>query len=84
MQHDKYSPVGKRGIGLGLGQGFGAQFKEYIETANDHIMVAVQIEHIDAVHAVDAIAAQALMHYSLVPMTYQIACSYAVMLITHG
>jgi 2-dehydro-3-deoxyglucarate aldolase/4-hydroxy-2-oxoheptanedioate aldolase len=56
VQHAKYSPIGKRGIGLGRAQGFGAQFKEYIETANDRILVAVQIEHIDAVHAVDAIA----------------------------
>lgn len=56
VQYAKYSPVGKRGIGLGRAHGFGAQFNEYIETANDRIMVAVQIEHIDAVHAVDAIA----------------------------
>jgi len=57
VQHAKYSPIGKRGIGLGRAQGFGAQFKEYIETANDRILVAAQIEHIDAVHEVDAIAA---------------------------
>jgi len=59
VQHAKYSPVGKRGIGLGRAQGFGARFNEYIETANDHILVAAQIEHIDAVHAVDEIAAVA-------------------------
>jgi 2-dehydro-3-deoxyglucarate aldolase/4-hydroxy-2-oxoheptanedioate aldolase len=56
VQHAKYAPIGKRGIGLGRAQGFGAQFKEYIETANDRILVAVQIEHIDAVYTVDAIA----------------------------
>lgn len=55
VQHAKYSPIGKRGIGLGRAHGYGAQFKEYIDTANDRVMVAVQIEHIDAVNSVDAI-----------------------------
>jgi 2-keto-3-deoxy-L-rhamnonate aldolase RhmA len=57
VQYARYSPVGKRGIGLGRAQGFGAHFKEYVEAANDHIMVAAQIEHIEAINAVEEIAA---------------------------
>ena len=54
----KYPPVGIRGFGPRRGRQFGGQpYPEYLVDADEQIMVFVQIEHIDAVHALDAILA---------------------------
>ena len=51
----KYPPQGIRGVGLARAQGYGRDFAEYMETANDSIAVIVQAEHIDAVNNIDEI-----------------------------
>jgi len=51
----KYPPVGKRGVGLARAQGYGAQFKEYLEWQQDSAIVIVQVEHIDAVNNLEDI-----------------------------
>ena len=51
----KYPPQGIRGVGLARAQGYGRDFAEYMETANDNIAVIVQAEHIDAVNNIDEI-----------------------------
>ena len=50
-----YPPVGVRAFGPRRPANYGRQFAEYIETANDHIVVWVQIEDIDAVNNIEQI-----------------------------
>lgn len=51
----KYPPDGFRGVGLARAQGYGQEFDEYVQNANEHTLVIVQIEHIDAVNNIDEI-----------------------------
>ena len=52
----KYPPVGTRGFGPRRGRKFGGTpYPEYLEDADEQILVFVQIEHIDAVAALDEI-----------------------------
>jgi 2-keto-3-deoxy-L-rhamnonate aldolase RhmA len=51
----KYPPDGIRGVGLARAQGYGRDFVEYMESANDRIAVIIQAEHIDAVDNIDDI-----------------------------
>ena len=52
----KYPPKGQRGFGPRRGRQFGGiPYPEYLKDANDQIMVIVQIEHINAVVALDEI-----------------------------
>ena len=54
----KYPPRGIRGFGLKRGHLYGKyDIHSYIENADDHIMVLIQIEHIDAVNNLDGILA---------------------------
>jgi len=54
----KYPPLGIRGYGPRRGQRYGAvSQQEYLTTADEQILVMVQIEHIDAVRNLDAILA---------------------------
>ncbi len=53
----KYPPQGIRGFGPRRASNYGHQIKEYIQLANEAIIVAVQIEHIKAVKQVEAILA---------------------------
>jgi 2-dehydro-3-deoxyglucarate aldolase len=53
----KYPPVGIRGVGLGRAADFGNRFADYISRANQETAVVVQIEHVDAVGDIEAIAA---------------------------
>lgn len=52
----RYPPAGKRGIGLSRAHGYGPDFADYMARANDDIAVILQVEHIDGVDNVDAIA----------------------------
>lgn len=51
----KYPPLGKRGVGLARAQGYGQNFKEYVERANEDGLLMVQIEHVDAVRNIEEI-----------------------------
>ncbi|MFH1571215.1 MAG: aldolase/citrate lyase family protein [Gemmatimonadota bacterium] len=52
----KYPPVGTRGFGPRRGRRFGGTpYPEYLQDADAQILVFVQIEHIDAVRALDGI-----------------------------
>lgn len=53
----KYYPDGKRSFGLGRAHDFGRNFDQYMGTSNAENIVVVQIEHIDAIHNLDAILA---------------------------
>lgn len=51
----KYPPDGERSVGLARAHGYGLGFVDYIASANARTVVAVQIEHKDAVANVDEI-----------------------------
>lgn len=51
----KYPPVGVRSVGIARAQGYGLDFQGYLASANEETAVVVQIEHIDAVAAIDDI-----------------------------
>ena len=51
----KYPPEGSRSVGIARAQGYGAHFKEYVDTANTDTTVILQIEHIDAIHNIKSI-----------------------------
>ncbi len=51
----KYPPEGTRGVGIGRAHAYGANFNQYVASANDNIAVIVQAEHIDAVACIDEI-----------------------------
>ncbi|MGR9107569.1 MAG: HpcH/HpaI aldolase family protein [Gammaproteobacteria bacterium] len=55
IQSCKYPPRGTRGVGLGRAHRFGAQFSEYLASANDEVAVILQAEHIDAVRSIEEI-----------------------------
>lgn len=53
----KYPPHGTRGVGLARAQGYGHDFEAYRDAVAGDSIVVVQIEHIDAVDAIDEILA---------------------------
>ncbi|MBQ0720280.1 MAG: 2,4-dihydroxyhept-2-ene-1,7-dioic acid aldolase [Gammaproteobacteria bacterium] len=59
VNYAKYPPQGQRGVGISRAQGYGFSFSEYIEQANDKVLVVVQAEHALAVDNIEAIAATA-------------------------
>lgn len=55
IQSAKYPPEGKRSTGIYRAQGYGISFKEYRNSANEHIVVILQIETNTAVDNIDEI-----------------------------
>ncbi len=55
VSYCRYAPEGARGVGIGRVHGYGTKFQSYVDKANQETTVIVQIEHIDAVHAVESI-----------------------------
>lgn len=51
----KYPPEGTRGVGIARAHRYGYGFQDYIERANQDIVVILQAEHVDAVNNIDAI-----------------------------
>jgi 2-keto-3-deoxy-L-rhamnonate aldolase RhmA len=56
VNYGKYPPMGSRGVGPVRAAGYGNQFKDYLATANDEIMIGVQIETAQALANAEAIA----------------------------
>ena len=57
IAYAKYPPEGERGISIGRAHAYGAAFDDYVATANAETLVALQIEHIDAVDNIEGICA---------------------------
>ncbi|GAB5407003.1 MAG: 4-hydroxy-2-oxoheptanedioate aldolase [Aureliella sp.] len=57
VRYSRYPPVGERGVGIARAHGYGQQFAEYLQSANDSVAVIVQAEHIESVNNIDAIVA---------------------------
>ena len=55
VEATKYPPMGNRGVGFCRANDYGARLKEHYTTANEDIMVAVQIEHYLGVENIDSI-----------------------------
>jgi 2-keto-3-deoxy-L-rhamnonate aldolase RhmA len=53
----KYTPLGKRSVGLARAQGYGLNFDEYLQSANTRVALILQVEHKDAVEQVEEIVA---------------------------
>ncbi len=51
----KYPPKGSRSVGIARAHGYGKNFQEYVNTANNDISVILQIEHIDGVENISEI-----------------------------
>ena len=57
VQLCRYPPAGIRGVGIARAHAYGAEFADYVASANNEVAVIVQIEHIDAVDNLDSIIA---------------------------
>lgn len=55
VRYAKYRPLGDRGVGAARAHGYGIDFQEYIQNANDETLVVVQIEHIEGVNNIEEI-----------------------------
>lgn len=51
----KFPPKGIRSVGIGRAHRYGYAFEQHFNTSNDESIVIVQIEHIDALSAIDEI-----------------------------
>ena len=51
----RYYPQGSRGLGFGRAQGYGLKVGEYLETANEKILLSVQAESAEAVKNIESI-----------------------------
>ena len=51
----KYPPEGTRGISVSRAHAYGRCFREYVDAANEDVLVVIQIEHIEAVNNIDDI-----------------------------
>jgi len=51
----KYPPWGERGAGMSRAQFYGGALSEYLQTANDEVMVILMLEHIRGVENIDEI-----------------------------
>lgn len=57
VRFSRYAPIGTRGVGLARAHRYGLAFQEYMQAANDEVVVVVMAEHADAVENMEAIAA---------------------------
>lgn len=51
----KYPPLGIRSIGIARAQKYGMDFKNYLEKANDDLIIMLQIEHIEGINNIESI-----------------------------
>lgn len=55
VQWGRYYPHGSRGLGFGRAQGYGLKVGEYLENANENILLSVQAESSQAVDNIESI-----------------------------
>jgi 2-dehydro-3-deoxyglucarate aldolase len=73
----RYPPRGSRGVGLSRAQGYGAKFQEHLKWQSDGPVVIVQIEHKDALDAVeDILNVPGVDGFILGP--YDLSCSLGI------
>ncbi|MEI9420340.1 HpcH/HpaI aldolase/citrate lyase family protein [Mesorhizobium sp. Cs1299R1N1] len=57
VKASRYPPRGERGVGPGRAAGYGYRIPEYLAGANERTVVAIQVETVEGLANVDAIAA---------------------------
>ena len=57
VSYAKYPPWGQRGVGISRAHGYGFGFQEYLNRANEEVVVVVQAEHAVAADNIEAIVA---------------------------
>ncbi|MEZ2328265.1 HpcH/HpaI aldolase/citrate lyase family protein [Mesorhizobium sp. RCC_202] len=57
VKASRYPPLGERGVGPGRAAGYGYRIPEYLASANERIVVAVQVETAEGLANIGAIAA---------------------------
>ena len=58
MSDSRFAPAGRRGFGSAFTHGlWGVSAQEYLESANEHVCVMIQIETKEAAENIEAIAA---------------------------
>lgn len=55
VQACKYPPQGKRGVGFCRANSYGLKLEQYVENANEQVLLVAQIEDIEAVENIDEI-----------------------------
>lgn len=55
VEATKYPPLGNRGVGFCRANQYGMNLQPHFDLANEEILVAVQIEHVDGVRNIDQI-----------------------------
>ncbi len=50
-----YPPAGQRSVGISRAHGYGMGFQDYVDRANDELMIVLQAEHVEAVLGIDEI-----------------------------
>ncbi|MBO6659396.1 MAG: 2-dehydro-3-deoxyglucarate aldolase [Roseivirga sp.] len=55
VSYAKYPIQGVRGVGAARAHGYGLNFKEYVERANEGTLVVIQIEHFEGVNNINEI-----------------------------
>jgi len=51
-----YPPEGKRSVGVSRAHDYGMSFQEYVQKANESLVIVLQVEHIEGVNQIEAIA----------------------------
>lgn len=57
VQATRYPPLGARGVGPGRAAGYGYRIPDYLASANDSLLLAIQVETAEGLGNIDAIAA---------------------------
>jgi 2-keto-3-deoxy-L-rhamnonate aldolase RhmA len=52
-----YPPAGRRSVGIARAHGYGMSFQEYVQRANDEVVIVIQVEHRTAVGNIESILA---------------------------
>lgn len=50
-----YPPEGRRSVGITRAHAYGMAFQDYVETANKHLLIVLQVEHVAGVRHIEAI-----------------------------
>jgi len=57
VQATRYPPVGARGVGPGRAAAYGYRIPDYLASANENLLLAIQVETAEGLANIDAIAA---------------------------
>lgn len=57
VQATRYPPIGSRGVGPGRAAGYGYRIPDYLASANENLLLAIQVETAEGLANIEAIAA---------------------------